>query len=141
MSLYRYHMISIFTQTGDELSRNRPAPETRYFSSCAFSVMIDYKLYWTGQFFLLFIHLFMCFNIKYHSFLLLNITAYHESHISTILLLLLYYFIFETMFWTEVAQLSIKASLHVALYKTIKIFPKNAVDIDKIQYILTYLHL
>lgn len=73
MSLYRYHMISIFTQTGDELSRNRPAPETRYFSSCAFSVMIDYKLYWTGQFFLLFIHLFMCFNIKYHSFLLLNI--------------------------------------------------------------------
>ena len=35
------------------------------------------------------------------------------------------------------AQLSVKASLHVALYKTIKIFPKHAVDIEKIRYILT----
>ena len=61
MSLYRYHMISIFTQTGDELSRNR-----------------------------------------------------HESHISTILLLLLCYFIYlNNVFKQMVAQLSIKASLHM----------------------------
>ena len=89
MSLYRYHMISIFTQTGDELSRNR-----------------------------------------------------HESHISTILLLLLYYFIYlNNVFKQRVAQLSFKASLHVVLYKTIEIFPKHAVGIKKIQYILTYVHL
>ena len=79
MSLYLYDKNSIFTQTGDELNRNR-----------------------------------------------------HESHISTALLLLLYYFIYlNNVFKQRVAQLSIKASLHMVLYKTIKIFPKHAVDIEK----------
>ena len=59
MSLYLYHTISIFTQTGEQLSRNR-----------------------------------------------------HESHISTILLLLLYYFIYlKKVFKQRLALLCIEASL------------------------------
>ena len=54
-----------------------------------------------------------------------------------------YYFIYlKKVLKQRLAQLSyIKASLHMVLYKTIKIFPKHAVDIEKIQYILTYVHL